>query len=272
MTSESILGPGAVVRGSMRGEGDLTIHGHVEGSVTVTGELLIAETALIRSDLSARRVIVRGAVLGNISADEAIILEPGARVAGDLGAPQIGIRPGGLVRGNVSTSGPLAVTTTLTDAARLRTSPRAVSVAMPTIKTTAANARPAAPPTRPAPAPARPVAAARPAPAARTLPAPPGRPAAPLALPPPPLAPSSPSELTAPARSEEPPSAPSIAAEHSESSPSALTRPLVASAPEETDEDVPSPGELEHTGGPPPPVVPALRKNARASLRRKGAR
>src|SRR5689334_10561512 len=108
MESTSTIGRGTVVRGSIRGEGDLEILGRVEGSVAVSGELTIGETALIKSDVSGRRVTVSGAVAGNVSATEAIVLEAGARVVGDLGAPQIGIRPGALVRGMVSTHGPLA--------------------------------------------------------------------------------------------------------------------------------------------------------------------
>src|SRR5271155_863154 len=99
----STIGRGTVVRGSVRGDGDLEILGHVEGSVAVSGELSIGEGALIKSDVSGRRVTVHGAVAGNVSATEAIVLEAGARVVGDLGAPQIGIRPGALVRGMVST-------------------------------------------------------------------------------------------------------------------------------------------------------------------------
>src|SRR5688500_15862048 len=106
MEQSSTIARGTTIRGSLRGEGDLDIQGRVEGNVTVDGELVIGEAALVRSDVSARRVIVRGAVLGNVFADEAVVLEPGARVVGDLGAPTIGIRPGALVRGNVSTGAP----------------------------------------------------------------------------------------------------------------------------------------------------------------------
>src|SRR5689334_17868550 len=163
MASDSTIGPGTTIRGSVRGEGDFVIHGRVEGDVAVSGALEIAETALIRSDVTARRVIVRGAVLGNISADEVIVLEAGARVVGDLSAPQLGIRPGGLVRGNVSTEGPIsaaAITAEPATVARSRTSPKAASVIMPPPK--AAPPPPAAraplsrplPPPRPPPRPA----------------------------------------------------------------------------------------------------------------------
>src|SRR5690349_13054697 len=105
MATLSVIGPTTVVRGGVRGEGDLEILGSVEGSVVVQGEVTIGEGAVVKSDVRARRVIVRGAVRGNVSADELLILDAGARVVGDLGAPQVGIRPGGLVKGHVSTSG-----------------------------------------------------------------------------------------------------------------------------------------------------------------------
>ncbi|KYF63823.1 bactofilin family protein, partial [Sorangium cellulosum] len=108
MTSQSSIGPTTAIRGNVQGDGDLEILGRVEGSVVMTGDVTIGEGALIQSDVRGRRVVVRGAVAGNISGEEAVILEPGARVVGDLGAPQIGIHAGALVRGNVTTGAPLA--------------------------------------------------------------------------------------------------------------------------------------------------------------------
>src|SRR5580700_7028781 len=107
MNGASTIGQGTLVRGSVRGEGDLEILGRVEGSVAVGGELSIGEGAPVKSDASGRSVVVRGAVLGNVSAGESNVLDAGARVVGDLGALRIGIRPGALVRGNVATGAPL---------------------------------------------------------------------------------------------------------------------------------------------------------------------
>jgi cytoskeletal protein CcmA (bactofilin family) len=102
----SRLGRGVVIRGSIRGEGDIEIEGRVEGVLDVDGDVTLAESARVRveeGDLAGRRVSIRGAVLGNIRGASAIVLEEGARVVGDLAAPSIGIRPGGLLRGHVST-------------------------------------------------------------------------------------------------------------------------------------------------------------------------
>jgi cytoskeletal protein CcmA (bactofilin family) len=236
MDAQSSIGRGTLVRGSVRGEGDLEILGRVEGSVAVTGALEIGEGALVKSDVSGRRVTVRGAVAGNVSATESIVLEPGARVVGDLGAPQVGIRAGALVRGHVSTAGPLA------EGASSRTA-------------AASRGRQPAPAARPAPAPAvakaPPPRAATPAP--RPAPAPAVRPAP---------APSRPVRAESPtltsARVDQParvevPAAPQV-------------EDVEDAAADRADE------EAAEAGGPPPPVVPTIRKGAKASLRRKGAR
>jgi cytoskeletal protein CcmA (bactofilin family) len=173
MADLSTIGRGTTIRGNIRGDGDLDVHGRVDGSVTVKGELSISETALVKSDVSARRVVVRGAVAGNVTADDSLVLEAGARVVGDLSAPRIGIRPGALLRGNVTTVG-------------AENAPiRARAAAKPAAEPARAPARPATPAARPAatthapsPAPATraPMPAARPQPQAAA--APPPRPAA----------------------------------------------------------------------------------------------
>ncbi len=229
MTTPSTLGRGTTIRGSIRGDGDLDLHGFVEGSVNVQGELLIGETALVKSDVFGRRVIVRGAVSGNVSATELVVLEPGARVVGDIGAPQIGIRPGALVRGNVSTGGPLPVRAEKPAAATAQAAPargRPAAVAAPArAVATPARAAAAPMPARPAPAPARPAPAPRPAPVR----------AAPVPVPVPVAAPVAPAP-----------------------------EPAFAAAGDEEPESAPA----EHSGGPPPPVVPSVPKGAKAQIRR----
>lgn len=105
MAAPTRIGRGTVIRGSVRGDGDVEIDGRVEGVVSVDGDLLISQTARIKAqdEVSGARVSVWGAVAGSIRGSTAIVLEDGARVVGDLAAPSIGIRPGGLLRGHVST-------------------------------------------------------------------------------------------------------------------------------------------------------------------------
>jgi len=103
MANLSKIGRGTKIVGNIRGDGHVDIEGRIEGSLDIDGEVTLAESARVKSAVRGTRVVVRGAVAGDISASEAIVLEEGARVVGDLSAPSIGIRPGGLLRGHVST-------------------------------------------------------------------------------------------------------------------------------------------------------------------------
>jgi cytoskeletal protein CcmA (bactofilin family) len=235
MDAVSTIGQGTLVRGSVRGEGDLEILGRVEGSVAVGGELSIGEGALVKSDVSGRNVTVRGAVLGNVSAEDTIVLEPGARVVGNLGAPRIGIRAGALVRGDVATGAPLAQAAAAAPGAAAA---RGRPAAAPARASAATPVQRAASAARPAPAPA-----ARPAPPARSAPA---RPA------------------PAPAPRVEAPPAEAPGASHAEDVEDAAAR-----APAE---EVEAHADDRAAEGPPPPVVPAIRKGQKAQMRRKGAR
>ncbi|MBK9262703.1 MAG: polymer-forming cytoskeletal protein [Polyangiaceae bacterium] len=251
MTTPSTIGRGTTIRGSVRSDGDLDIHGFVEGSVVVTGELVIADTALIKSDVSGRRVIVRGAVAGNVSANELIVVEPGARIVGDIGAPQIGIRPGGLIRGHVATGAPLPE--------------RAPQPAAAAAQAPKGRAAPAAPAAAPAARHAAPAPAARAAAAPARAPAPAAKPAAPA----PARAPAARARAPAPARAPIPAPAPTPVPAAAPPPAAAEEEPAIAEvSPEEPVENVAVEAE---SGGPPPPVVPAVPKGARAQVRRKGA-
>jgi cytoskeletal protein CcmA (bactofilin family) len=231
VTTTSRLGRGVVVRGTIRGEGDIAIDGRVEGLIEVSGEIAVERDGRVQAPLTGDRVIVRGAVAGEIRASESVVLDGGARVVGDLHAPSIGIRPGGLLRGYVSTSGKAAGGAAgraakaerrpaPTQAPRAQR-PAAIAQAQAQAVATAPRAREEAAPTAPA----------------RSVPA---RVAAP-----PPRAPI--------ARTE---AAPAARAALVEPAASPMTR---------------ASGRASH-GGPPPPVVPSLKKGAKGAMKKKGGK
>jgi cytoskeletal protein CcmA (bactofilin family) len=116
----SVIGRGTVVRGNVRGTGSLEILGRVEGDVSVSGELVVGEEGAVRGNVSGTHITCSGAVQGDVRGSEAVLLERGARVVGDLTAPRIGVATGALVKGLVRTDGEpaLAARRTATAAAR----------------------------------------------------------------------------------------------------------------------------------------------------------
>ncbi len=144
MASETatIIGHGAKVRGRITGTATLEILGLVDGEILVSGDLTVGETGMVASDLSGRRVVVRGAVKGNVTGEESVHLEDGAKVVGDVSAPRIAIAAGAMVRGHVQTGAH--------GAARTRASAKPAVASKPATKPATAPAaiaaaRPAAP-------------------------------------------------------------------------------------------------------------------------------
>ncbi len=99
----TVVGSAVVVNGRVHGATDITIHGRVEGRVELAATLIVGTAAVLKADLQVKRVIVFGTVVGTIHASEAVDLRAGARVVGDVIAPQLLMEDGALYKGNVYT-------------------------------------------------------------------------------------------------------------------------------------------------------------------------
>jgi cytoskeletal protein CcmA (bactofilin family) len=268
----SVIGVTTIVRGHVRGEGDLEVLGRVEGSIDVSGHVTIGESGLCRSDVRGRSVTVRGAVAGNLSADDAVVLEPGARVVGDLSAPRVGIRPGALFRGQVDTLSDAAPVAERPAVRARAEAPRAEAARIEPARIEPARAEPprAEPPRADARSPeARPGAKLAPPPRApATPPAPrPSAVAVPAAAPPtralPPTPRAGESRAADPRADDAPaPYAPPHPTERAPA-PAASPAPVTVQAAGQAS------GQAAAAGGPPPPAMPTLKRNARGALKKR---
>src|SRR5579871_4900077 len=99
----SVIGRATRVRGRVTGAVDLEVQGFVEGEIAVGGDVTVDAHGLVGASVQGRRLVVRGAVKGDLLGEEAVVLEDGARVVGDVRSPRVAIAPGALVRGYVET-------------------------------------------------------------------------------------------------------------------------------------------------------------------------
>jgi len=99
----SVIGRSTRVRGRVTGTADVDVQGFVDGEIVVAGDVTIDAHGMVGAGVRGRRLVVRGAVRGDLIAEEAVLLEDGARVVGDIRAPRVAIAPGALVRGFVET-------------------------------------------------------------------------------------------------------------------------------------------------------------------------
>ena len=131
MAENSVIGASTVVSGHVRGEGSLEILGRVEGDIAVTGDVVVGASGRVRGNISAAQLTVAGQVQGQLHGTEAVLLERGAKVVGDIASPRVGIAPGALVRGHVQTDGEIAVAAAPAAAQRRPTVARVAPQALP---------------------------------------------------------------------------------------------------------------------------------------------
>ena len=98
------VGKSVIFVGSLISSEDMTIDGHVEGSIEVLDQALtIGPDADIRAEIMAKIVTIHGTVIGNIRASAKVDICATARIDGDLVAPCIVIADGAVVCGRLDT-------------------------------------------------------------------------------------------------------------------------------------------------------------------------
>ena len=95
----TILGPSTTLRGDLQCRGTIRVEGAVIGDVTSGDSVVLLENSRIQGNVTAGQVIVGGEIVGNVSAVERIEIMAKGRVVGDMTAPRISIHEGVLFEG-----------------------------------------------------------------------------------------------------------------------------------------------------------------------------
>jgi cytoskeletal protein CcmA (bactofilin family) len=96
------IGKSVVIKGELNGSEDLTIEGHVEGTIQLREHVLtIGPNGRIKAQVFAKSVIVLGEVTGNVTASEKVDIRDNGSVDGDIVSPRVAIAEGAHFRGSV---------------------------------------------------------------------------------------------------------------------------------------------------------------------------
>ncbi len=107
MQDRARLGSTVVIKGELSAQEDVVIAGRLEGSVRVTGHLVVVEAgARVVGDIEATGIIVTGRVEGSLIAEERIQIRDGADLHGDASAPRVIVTDGAIVNGRIETEPP----------------------------------------------------------------------------------------------------------------------------------------------------------------------
>ena len=100
------IGPSIHIKGNVTAHEPLTIAGHVDGTIDVSGhKLTVTQAARITADVLAHTIIVAGTISGSISAEARIVVEETAAIEGEVSAPSVSVVDGAQLRGRCEIAG-----------------------------------------------------------------------------------------------------------------------------------------------------------------------
>ena len=101
----TLIGEGTTIAGEIRFQDGLRIDGEVQGNVLAQGDgrslLVISEKARVTGKVRAGHVIINGSVVGPVTAEDLLELQPKARIEGDVEYAALEMHQGALITGQL---------------------------------------------------------------------------------------------------------------------------------------------------------------------------
>jgi len=91
---QTFLDSGTSFEGKISFTGSVRIDGHFRGSASADGTLIVGETGTIDAKLEVRSLVVRGSVVGEVTAKERVEVGPQGRLDGVVRTPRLQIDEG----------------------------------------------------------------------------------------------------------------------------------------------------------------------------------
>lgn len=102
LKERAIIGSSINVKGTLGGEEDLIIQGHVEGKIKLpNNSVTIGKNGHIQADIHGKVISIEGDVEGNLFASEKIVVRQNGVVRGNMDAPRINLEDGAKFKGSI---------------------------------------------------------------------------------------------------------------------------------------------------------------------------
>jgi cytoskeletal protein CcmA (bactofilin family) len=97
--STSLLSRNVKIEGEILGEENLHVDGSIKGRIQLNGNLFVGTSGTVEADVQAINVVIQGKIIGNVSAEEQLEIQPSGELIGDCAAASIDIREGAIFDG-----------------------------------------------------------------------------------------------------------------------------------------------------------------------------
>ncbi len=101
---ETVLGANCSMEGRLSSNTNVRLDGVFTGTLEITGNVLVGETARITADINAKNISIAGAVRGNVTGRKVQLLRTG-RIWGDIRAQALTTEEGAFIDGKITMIG-----------------------------------------------------------------------------------------------------------------------------------------------------------------------
>jgi len=101
---DTIIGSNTSFEGIFASSGNVRMDGQFAGSLEISGNILVGESADIHADINARNISIAGSVRGNVTGNKVQLLRTG-RIWGDINASALTTEEGAFIDGKISMAG-----------------------------------------------------------------------------------------------------------------------------------------------------------------------
>jgi len=95
----AFLDDGSEIEGKYTCAGTVLLDAKLRGEIMAKDTLVIGDHGVVEATVRAVILVIRGRVVGNVTASERVELKSGARVTGDVEAPVIVVEAGAVLEG-----------------------------------------------------------------------------------------------------------------------------------------------------------------------------
>lgn len=102
---ETIIGSTVKVDGNFVGAGDVTVEGHVAGTLKTSKNLRVGPSAVIKADIEAANIFIAGEVRGQVVCKGKVELGSSGKIFGNVDTHSIIVAHGAVLHGKVTMAG-----------------------------------------------------------------------------------------------------------------------------------------------------------------------
>lgn len=101
---DTVVGSSCEIEGKFTSSGNVRMDGKFTGTLEITGNILVGESAEISADINARNISIAGTVRGNVTGNKVQLLRTG-KIWGDISASALTTEEGAFIDGKITMLG-----------------------------------------------------------------------------------------------------------------------------------------------------------------------